>query len=472
MMRIPGQRIHSFPSAKIWLIVLLLMVFTLSCEKWIDPDINVNPNEPADVTMEVLLSYIEADVAFRMAGGPDIMSIQAIWLQQLDGIDRQALAISNYSFSSFDVVFTWDYAYSEILMDAKVLAEKAAAQGSPYNSAVAGILTAITLGQLTDAWDAIPWSEALQGNAITQPVYDRQESVYEAMQMLLDRAIDSLSVETDQIGIRGDYYYNGNPVKWLKAAHALKARYYLHLSKRIGDQAYVKALEEIPLAFLGNEDDLQFNYGKGETESNPLYQFMQERDNVRMGAYLVDMMKASGDPRLETYALPDDNGEFTGSTPGQTNVNASRPGPAFAAPDAPTYIVTYVEMLFTKAEALLKTGADESLVRSTLAEAVTASLAKFAVADETWLQGYAEKVGQYSGETLFEEIMTQKYIATFYQPEAYHSWRRTGYPVLLPNPGGQTSGIPRRFVYPISEQVYNQNTPTGFTIMDPVWWDE
>jgi hypothetical protein len=261
-------------------------------------------------------------------------------------------------------------------------------------------------------------------------------------------------------------------VKWLKAAHALKARYHLHLSKRIGDQAYVKALEEIPLAFSGNEDDLQFNYGQGETESNPLYQFVQERDNVRMGAFFVELVKASGDPRLAVFAAPDENGNFSGSAPGQAEVSASRPGPAFAAPDAPTYIITYVEMLFTKAEAMLKTGLPEPEVRPILLEAVSASLSKFGVYDQAWLASYSQQIELLTGDALFEEIMTQKYIATFYQPEAYHSWRRTGYPVLLPNPGGQTSGIPRRFVYPITEQVYNQNTPSGYTIMDPVWWDE
>jgi hypothetical protein len=172
------------------------------------------------------------------------------------------------------------------------------------------------------------------------------------------------------------------------------------------------------------------------------------------------------------YAFPDDEGNYTGSAPGQTNVDASRPGPGFAAPDAPTYIITYVEMLFTKAEALFKTGSPEAEVKATLLEAVTASLEKFDVSDESWLQAYEDKIGLLSGESLFEEIMTQKYIATFYQTEAYHSWRRTGYPIIPPNPVGLTNEIPRRFLYPTSELVYNQNVPKGVSLVDRVWWDE
>jgi len=468
----PGLQVILNMSLKFWLFIMLLAALTQACEKWIDPEININPNEPADVTMEAMLPFIEADVAFKMGGSFEIIGNQAVWLQQIDGIDRQALSISNYIFDPSNIIKIWDDAYAEILMDAKVLAGKAKDEGSPHNLGIANILTAITLGQLTDAWDAIPWSQALQGDAITQPVYDEQESVYIAMQMMLDQAIDSLSAETDNPGIKGDYYYDGDPSKWIKAAYALKARYYLHLSKRIGDQAYEKALEEIPLAFSGNEDDLQFNYGTGETESNPFYQFMQERDNVRMGAFLIDMMKEDNDPRLVVYAKPDDDGNYTGSAPGQADVTASRPGTAFTAPDAPTYIITYVEMLFTMTEAMLKTGTDEPGIRTLLLEAVMASLDKFNVTDQAWLDYYGQKISLLTGEELFEEIMTQKYIATFYQPEAYHSWRRTGYPVILPNPAGQTGEIPRRFLYSTSELVHNQNVPKGISITDRVWWDE
>ena len=69
--------------------------------------------------------------------------------------------------------------------------------------------------------------------------------------------------------------------------------------------------------------------------------------------------------------------------------------------------------------------------------------------------------------------MTQKYIATFYQPEAYHSWRRTGFPVIPPNPLGAEDEIPRRFPYTSLEMTYNnENVPKGVTITDRVWWDE
>jgi len=459
-------------SFKYWIASLMLILINHSCEKWIDPGINTDPNSPADVGMESLVPFIEADIAFKMLGSIEITGYQSIWLQQLDGIDRQALSVSNYVFDPLDIVFIFNEAYSEILMDAKVLGKKAVEQGSPHNEGLAHVLTAFTLGQLTDAWNDIPWSEALKGDTILQPVYDSQQSIYQAIQTMLDRAIEVFSVAEDPIGIKGDYLYNGDAEMWGKAAHALKARYYLHLSKITGTEAYEKVLEHVQLAFTGNKDDLQFNFGVGETESNPLYQFMNERSNVRMGAFFVDMMKAKNDPRLPVFATTDESGNYSGSAPGQANGAASKPGTAFASPDAPSYLITYVEMLFTKAEALLKTGADETEVKSVLLDAVSASLAKFNVTDQAWLDAYASHIDSLTGESLFEEIMLQKYIATFYQPEVYHSWRRTGYPVIPPNPVGATGEIPRRFPYSIYEVVYNHNVPKGISITDRVWWDE
>jgi len=465
------QLYRLLPGKRKYILFLAVVVLFLGCEKWIDPEINVNPDQPADVTMETLLAYMEADVAFKLAGGMEIILSQSVLLQQLDGVDRQMLGLSNYIINPNDLVWIWADAYSEILMDAKVLREKAATLGSPYNAGVSDIITAFTLGQLTDAWGKIPWKESLQGSANTQPAYDDQESVYQSIQGLLDRAIDSLSAPADPYGIKGDYIYDGDRLKWLQAAHALKARYYIHLSNRNGEQAYLDALEEVQEAFSAVEDDMLFAFGTGESESNPIYQFMRDRNDVRMGNFYIEMLKAGNDPRLAVFALPDNDGNFTGSMPGQANGAASKPGPAVAAADAPTYVITYTELLFIKAEAMFITGYEENEVKIVLLEAVSASLDQFGTVDTDWLESYSGQIMDLTGDALFAEIMTQKYIATFCQPEAYHSWRRTGYPVLTPNPNGATNEIPTRFPYPISELVYNQNVPTGVSVTDRVWWD-
>jgi len=457
-------------------IILLISFLSIvaGCEKWIDPDMNIDPNKAPDVTMSALLPGIEASTAFKMVNGTVIQRIQAMWLQQLDGTAGQSMAEANYILlpSSFSLI--WEHCYVEMLINARTLKEKAIEKESPHNFGVANILIAFILGQMTDVWDDIPWDEALQGEENFQAKFDTQESIYEEIQNLLNEAISDLENPEDPFGIDGDYIYSGNVDKWLKAAHALKARYLLHLEKKKGDQVFHDALDELPFAFMGNEDDMQFDYTTANhVENNPLAQFMRlPAEQVRLGAFFIELLKSYDDPRITVYAMPDNNGEYTGSEPGSGNTEASEPGVAVAAPDAPSYFITYVEVLFIKAEALFKTGQNETDVKEALLSAVAASLEKNGVMDETWFAGYSDDVNTLIGDDLYKEIMTQKYIATFYQPETYHSWRRTGIPELIPNPNGATTQIPRRFLYPSSEQLYNPNTPAGIQITDRVWWDE
>ncbi len=460
-------------NSKYLLIILLAVQVFFSCKKWIDPDINIDPNQPSEVTMGTLLPAIEAQLASVIAGGNDVIGYPAIWMQQLDGVARESLTYSNYILLPTSVGWFFDGAYSDPMMDASVLIDLADENNSPHNIGVAKICQAICLGQLTDVFNDIPWSEALQGILNPTPAYDSQEFIYEEIQRLLDEAITNLSETNEPIGIDGDYFYKGDPSLWIKAAHALKARYYLHLSKRKGNQAYQNALSELDLAFTSNMDDMQFNYGSEASESNPLYRFVNDWDDIRMGDYFINMLKDYDDPRLSVYAYPDDNGEYTGSAPGSGNTAASRPGSAVANAESPTFLITYVEQLFMKAEIIYQISNDENQVKDVLIQAVTESLDKFSVYNESWLIAYTSSIEDLQGNDLFEELMTQKYIATFYQPEVYHSWRRTGYPVIPPNPLGAEAEIPRRFPYSGYELVFNkENVPQGVTITDRVWWDE
>lgn len=57
------------------------------------------------------------------------------------------------------------------------------------------------------------------------------------------------------------------------------------------------------------------------------------------------------------------------------------------------------------------------------------------------------------------EIVMQKYIAMFESSgyEAYYNWRRTGVPDFLAGAGvGNNGVIPKRWAYPVSEQVQNK----------------
>ena len=66
-----------------------------------------------------------------------------------------------------------------------------------------------------------------------------------------------------------------------------------------------------------------------------------------------------------------------------------------------------------------------------------------------------------------KDIMEQKYLALFCDPEVFSDWRRTGFPTLTPT----GPAVPRRFLYPTSEINLNTNTPSA-RLTDRVTWDQ
>ena len=186
-----------------------------------------------------------------------------------------------------------------------------------------------------------------------------------------------------------------------------------------------------------------------------------------MCASLVDMMKATNDPRLTQHADGSD-GEIVGSPAGTGSAGASLPGPFYFSQSSPVPLVTYVEMKFIEAEA--KLASDPGSAATAYNEAVKASLAKMGVSDPDWEAANAAETG--SSITL-KKIMEQKYIALYAQFEAYNDWRRSNNIIGLSVASDATqSSIPRRLPYPTSTQTYNSNAPEGRDIMTPVWWDK
>jgi len=67
-----------------------------------------------------------------------------------------------------------------------------------------------------------------------------------------------------------------------------------------------------------------------------------------------------------------------------------------------------------------------------------------------------------------KEIIDQKYVADYLQPESFVDYRRTGFPQLT---AVNQRGIPDRYPYPTAEVLYNKNTPKT-TLYTPMWWQK
>lgn len=443
---------------------LVIVLSLSSCEKWIDTNLNIDPDSPADVPMKLMLPAIEQKLGYNMTGN-EIVRTTNMWMQQFDGVDRQSYTETKYQIVPGDVNNLWSALYPGILMNSKVMLNKAELQNSPYNAGVARVLIATTLGIATDVFGDMPFSQAFRGSEnILSPKFDTQEKLYDTLFTILDDAIVNLNSASDPIGISGDVVYAGSAAKWKKAAYSIKARHLLQLSLVNGNAAYTAALTAAASGFSSNADD--FNVPWNADNQNPIFKFMEERGDVRMGATLVNLMKVGSDPRLPFYADKDGNDEYTGSISGSENDLASRPGKYVAGATTPSVIMSYAELMFIVAEANFRLG-QMVPAQAAYEAAVAASVLKVTGAANTvWLDANINGV-----TVTLELIMAQKYIATFGNNQAYADYRRTGLPIMPLPIGAVISEMPARFPYAQEEITYNGANVPVVTISTKLWWD-
>jgi hypothetical protein len=460
-----------FKMKSLALVLSLLLISLSSCEKqWIDSDLNIDPDSPADVPMGLILPGAQLAMGFVLVGNDNVRT-NNIWTQHFDGVSRQSATEARYQLTSADVGNVWSSTYTSILMNLSVLVEKSKLEGSesPYFRGVAQVMQATTLGITTDIFGDIPFSKALgggQGNL--RPEYDTQEQIYDTIFNILDDAILNLNAEENVLPISGDAIYDGDRSKWTKAAYSIQARHYLQTSNKTGNDAYTNALAAVEKGFASNADDYLVPFE--DENRNPIFQFMEQRGDIRMGSTFVDLLLENDDPRLSFYAAEDGDGNYVGSEPGSENALASAPGTYAASPTSSSVMMTFAELKFIEAEArLMMSGGDIALAQAAYEDAVAASVLRVTgEANTEWLDENINGVA-----VTLASIIKQKYIDGFATNQPYADYRRTGFPNLELAAGAVIPQIPTRFPYPQSEFDYNnENVPSANKLTDKVWWDQ
>lgn len=452
----------------------VMFLFTTSCE-WIDHDINKDPNNVTEVSMDLLLAPSQAGMAYTLTGYASYFS--AWFTQQMSGGEGQAADNDKYQLQNTVSNRIWRNSYRGYLYDLKLMMEKADELEAPHYKGIGQVLTAVTLGYLTDMFGNIPWSDALNPLNI-KPAYDTQEQIYAEIDRLLTEAITNLSADEGLYPVgEDDIIYGGDADAWILTARGLRARYELHKSKMTGFD-YQDVLDLLNAGTLtSNADDMDFQFGTEATANCPLSQMHTDRINyMTMGANYVNMMLATNDPRLPMVAFTDEGGGYSGGAAGVSDNTVSLAGGPYYAPEAgdgTVHFLTYVEIKFIEAECELGLGnLDEAATAYN--EAVIASLAKLGVSDAAW---EAVNAVETAATIDLETIINGKYLALFNEQEVWTDWRRTNYPTISLAANAAISEIPRRLPYPDDEETYNtenvnaQGVPTTSALTHRMWWD-
>ena len=438
----------------ILVIAAIALIFS-GCD-WIDTDLNVDPDSPADVPMELLLPSIQASSGYVIGGNTAVRTTN-MWMQYFDGVDRQSLTEARYQLNSADVNDLWENSYSQAMMDCKMLIEKADLQSSPHYAGIAKVMLALNMGSLTNLFGDMPYTEAFDGaNAVLQPAFDSQQAIYATIDAILAEAISDLGQAENAVDVESDLIYNGNTAMWIKAANALRARYSFYNGGNV--TAYIAD------AFAKDENfSIGFETGANE---NPIFQFMDDRTDIRMASTFVNMLIADSDPRLPLYVALDGDDLYTGSDPGSENASASWPGTYNASEDSPVLFSSFAEMKFIEAEVLLSSDPAGSVAawKAGVVSSVETVVQDTSITN-SWLETNINNVASVD----LEMIIIEKYKAMYSTLVSYDDFRRTGFPVLQAVAGAIYPATPVRYPYPQSELTYNPNCPVGVTTATSLW---
>jgi hypothetical protein len=460
------------------LFLALLPFFFVACSEEKMDEINKEVNNTEVMPATNMLPNVELRTAVETVG-TDIAWYATVyiehdavtWAQSFDADQRKGQESASLFNNS------WNNIYSVMLSCNDILKKTDPTTGSePDNFWARGItqvLLAYNLAVTTDMWGDVPYTEALKGTANMKPKFDSQQSLYTAINALLDDAIVNLGKTTVKFPTY-DYIYAGDQAKWIKAANSLKARYALRLVN-VDNAAATKALAAIPLGFSSAADAMIFSkFEASATGENPWYQFKVDRSHLSVSTTLYNYMNERSDPRIANYFtkvgtayVPAPSGTAQQTQGGVYSI-AAITATAATGRTAPVPLMTYHELKFIEAEAKFRAG--DATWQAALQAAVTAA---FTYSGATIGTYFADQVvPRLTAGNELNEILMQKYIATyeFEANEAYNDYRRTGVPTMK-NPNNATTGFVHRFPYALSEVSSNpENVPVIDVYKDKVWW--
>ncbi len=461
------------------IIFLFVGLFFLGCSDYLD--INEDPNRLRDVQLSSLLP----NVAERTSNNYYSASITT---------SQACYQIGSYfqHFQEFTLSGAWSGAYLSGLQNGQDLVQRAEEQNSPHYAGVGRVLMAFNLGLITDCWEDAPYSDALIGTENITPEYDSQEQLYASIMNLLDQAILDLQAEESLLSPGSeDLIYGGDLDKWLRAAHALKARYALHILNKPSTTAS-DVLNAVDQGFTSNDDDLQLVYNA--IRRNPYHTDIALGNNtgnftVTHSNYFIDLLKEgftdAPDPRLPLLADIGLDTVFIGITDYDSDAPANTvdfsESTWHSTEQAPVVMCSYSELKFIEAEAALQIDAGRAY--DAYIEGIRANMMKVGVsaADmNDYLSDPQVDVG--AGNLSLGLILRQKYVALFLNPEAWVDMRRAdfnnsvmdGYEGLFIPSGGQFVDPAQRAQYPIEEVSRNgaevSKVAKGFS--EPMWRDQ
>src|SRR6185437_2355724 len=197
-----------------------VVFFLGSCNKQLSPLLN-NPSVPSTSAASPDLYLNNLQLAFKnfFQNATDIT----------DQMTRQEIMYgptyyNAFAPTSFDDI--WQTAYESVMLTANTTIPISESKGQSIHAGFAQVLKAYTMITLVDLFGDIPYSQALHGLAVPNPVVDKGAAVYDSAEALLDSAIANFAIKASA-NPSNDLFYGGSAKNWTRLANSLLLKAYI-----------------------------------------------------------------------------------------------------------------------------------------------------------------------------------------------------------------------------------------------------
>ncbi|HTF29745.1 MAG TPA: SusD/RagB family nutrient-binding outer membrane lipoprotein [Flavitalea sp.] len=505
---------------KLYSVVLLSIIVTglfTACDKNFE-EINVNPDASSAASPQFVFTKAQYD------GTANMLNLLLGTMQYTTSFNDVAGYGSKYVTSQNNQTYaSFTNAYPNEINELSIVIK--AVQDDPEQVnllATAKIWRAYCVSRLTDLYGDIPFSQSNLGydSAIYKPEYDSQQSIYAALLSDLENSAIALNASKPTFG-SADLIYGGNVTQWKKFAYSMMLRLAMRMTKIDINAAQSWATKAIAGGTIRETADIaRVTYvGAGQDiNKNPLALFLWNSDyiaqngnsNTEGGKYqdvFINHLKTNNDPRLPVLSVV-----YQSSAPVNTpsiqkgmpaNINNVKPADfvTFSEPNpktvlllgSPRLVFTAAESNFLLAEAAVRGWYNTETAAVLYQKGIESAMRQWSVIagsagtiPDTQINAYVSAHpfnSSGSPAQKMEQIYTEFWVGLFPDAqEVFATYRRTGYPALVPNnyPNNATGGkIFRRMLYPLAEQNLNADSYKAAIsrqgadeLMTRIWWDK
>lgn len=228
--------------------------FLGSCNKQLSPLLN-NPSVPSTsaASPDLYLNNLQLSFKNFFQDATDLC----------DGLTRQEIMYgptyyNAFAPTSYDDI--WTQAYENVMLTANTMIPISLSKGETTHAGIAQVLKAYVMISLVDMFGDVPYSQALQGVGVPNPVTDKGAAIYDSAEALLTAAIANFAIKPSAKP-SNDLFYGGNAANWTRLANTLLLKAYIQT--RLVDNtvtAKIAALVTANNLITSGSQDFVFSY--------------------------------------------------------------------------------------------------------------------------------------------------------------------------------------------------------------------